>query len=226
MEDFHPHPTTLSDRIYHILKKQILQHTLPPGTRLVDYQIAQQLGVSRTPVREAIYHLVRSGFVENSDKRGFYVLSASHQDIDEWYEVRQIIDEAVVSRLIRPATAQMGKYYHQQLLQLERQYLQEYESHPHQFSVVDEHFHSHMVAILDNQRIAHFYASTAHPLRAFRYSNDSSPAWRDCFHQTHLLLLRRIHERDLPGALQLVRQHVGSARKKSHTWLDDLTSSS
>lgn len=225
MEDYRLQHTSLSDQIYHILKQDILQHKYVPGTRLVDYQIAQQLGVSRTPVREAIFRLARTGLLENSEKRGFYVLSATHKDVDEWYDIRLIIDEAVVTRLIRPATGELAQQYAQQLQQLGHTYMQEYDAHLQEFSAVDEHFHNRMVEMLDNQRIAQFYANTINQLRVFRCSNDALPTLRDASHQIHLTLLRRIREHDLPGALDAVHHHVEFARKEAHAWLDSLSSS-
>lgn len=222
MEDYRLQHTSLSEQIYHILKQDILQHKYVPGTRLVDYQIAQQLGVSRTPVREAIFRLARTGLLETCEKRGFYVLSATHQDVDEWYEIRAIIDEAAITRLIRPATKEQAQQYEQALKQLGETYLQEYDANLQEFSMVDEHFHNRIVEMLGNQRIARFYANTINQLRVFRCSNDASPSLRNASHQLHLTLLRRIRERDLPGALDAVQHHVEFARKEAHAWLDSL----
>lgn len=223
MEDFRLRHTPLSNQIYHILKQEILEHQYAPGTRLIDYQIAKQLGVSRTPVREAIFRLARNGLLENSEKRGFYVLSASHKDVDEWYEIRQILDEAVVTRLTHPPSRELDKHYQALLQQLEQSYLQKYHAYPQQFSLADEYFHHHMLEMLDNQRITNFYTNTLNQLRVFRCSNDSSPTMREVSHQIHLVLLHRIYEHDLSGALDALHSHLETARKGAHAWLDNLS---
>ena len=55
---------SLATQAYEILLQYIFAHKLPAGTRLIDSQLAQELGISRTPVREAIRHLVEDGLVE------------------------------------------------------------------------------------------------------------------------------------------------------------------
>jgi DNA-binding GntR family transcriptional regulator len=64
-----PHGTVLGDEVYRALGEAILDGTLPPGERLRDHEMAARLGVSRTPVREALQRLERIGLVEVSPHR-------------------------------------------------------------------------------------------------------------------------------------------------------------
>jgi DNA-binding GntR family transcriptional regulator len=64
-----PHGTVLGDEVYRALGEAILDGTLPPGERLRDHEMAERLGVSRTPVREALQRLERIGLVEVSPHR-------------------------------------------------------------------------------------------------------------------------------------------------------------
>jgi len=64
--------TSLSQRIQELLFEQIVNHKIKPGTRLVEEEIAKELGVSRTPVREALNALSQRGLVESRPRRGMY----------------------------------------------------------------------------------------------------------------------------------------------------------
>ena len=83
---------TLNQQAYDILKEKILNKELLPGTRLVDSQLAEDFGISRTPLRDAIRKLAEEGFVVSSPtKKGYYVYQPSAKDINEIFELRQIL---------------------------------------------------------------------------------------------------------------------------------------
>ena len=73
----------LGSDVYSILWDRILSRDLHPGEKLSDLRLSEQLGVSRTPVREALHRLVQDGVVIYSPNRGFFVASFSRQDIAE-----------------------------------------------------------------------------------------------------------------------------------------------
>lgn len=83
---------------YEALKAMILDRRFAPGARITVEQIAKELGVSRTPVWEAVAHLAREGLVTNQRHRGVYVASLSPQEILDLYAVRQVT-EALAARL-------------------------------------------------------------------------------------------------------------------------------
>ena len=64
----------------------------PGGTRLVESQIAEVQGISRTPVREAIHKLEREGFVVRQPKGGFTVLGFNREDIEETFGIRSVLE--------------------------------------------------------------------------------------------------------------------------------------
>jgi DNA-binding GntR family transcriptional regulator len=83
-------PTTirkkpLREDVHALLRQRIVEGQLLPGSRLPDVQIAAELGVSRTPVREALLRLVREGLVENDPNRGFFVAPLSRQEVLDTY---------------------------------------------------------------------------------------------------------------------------------------------
>lgn len=84
--------TTLRERLVAVLRKAVLEATLPPGSRLVETKLADQLGVSRGPLREAIFQLVKEGLLEQVPFRGTVVRSLSVEDIQEIYSFRILLE--------------------------------------------------------------------------------------------------------------------------------------
>lgn len=81
-----------SERVFRELKDAILSSEFAPGTRVVEVQIAEQLGVSRTPVREALKRLLAEGYVSRDELGGLVVRPVTQHEVDEAYVVRGGLD--------------------------------------------------------------------------------------------------------------------------------------
>ncbi|TYP53755.1 GntR family transcriptional regulator [Thermosediminibacter litoriperuensis] len=88
----------ISREVFKILREAILGGSLQPGTRLVEREIARQLGVSRTPVREAIHKLEQEGLVRHIPRRGVVVAQISEREVHEVYMIRAVL-EGLAARL-------------------------------------------------------------------------------------------------------------------------------
>lgn len=77
----------LRDQVHHAIVDRILRDDLKPGARISDTALARELGVSRTPIREALLRLEREGFLEADVGRGFFVKPLSEREVREAYPV-------------------------------------------------------------------------------------------------------------------------------------------
>ena len=91
--------TTLSQAVYEEIRRRILDRELAPGTRLVERALAEDLEVSRVPVREALKELVRDGLAEERGRSGLQVTELTHDDVAEILELRSVLDGLVFRRL-------------------------------------------------------------------------------------------------------------------------------
>jgi DNA-binding GntR family transcriptional regulator len=92
----------LGDTVYRILWDRILERQLRPGEKLSDLHLSAQLGVSRTPVREALQRLVQDGVVRVEPHRGFFIASFEDRDIEEIYCLRAALERTAL-RLAAPS---------------------------------------------------------------------------------------------------------------------------
>ena len=86
----------LAGKVYENIRDKILGENLPPDTRLISDQLAKEMGVSRTPVKEALLRLEKEGFVVSVPRRGMYVKKFSSAEIKEIYEIREVLEGLAV----------------------------------------------------------------------------------------------------------------------------------
>jgi DNA-binding GntR family transcriptional regulator len=90
---------TLADRAADLLRERILENDLPGGDRLVEARIAEQLGISRGPLREALKQLAAEGLVREVPRRGTFVATPTVEDVRDAYDLRVAL-EGKAARLV------------------------------------------------------------------------------------------------------------------------------
>ncbi|MHB8747569.1 MAG: GntR family transcriptional regulator [Aggregatilineales bacterium] len=90
--------TNLSEKAAASLRQAIKDGDLPPGTHLIEQKIAEQLGISRMPVREAVQQLISEGLVIKEPRRGAYVHPFAPQELEEVYSIRVLLERFIVER--------------------------------------------------------------------------------------------------------------------------------
>src|SRR5437879_7265318 len=100
--------STLWERVCRTLRAEILANTLLPGTELLEVGLAERLGVSRGPVREALGRLASEGLVRIQSRRGTFVAGLSKQSFLEAYQVREAL-EGLAVRLSTPRLRKQGR---------------------------------------------------------------------------------------------------------------------
>jgi DNA-binding GntR family transcriptional regulator len=97
---------TLSRQAYVALRRAIRAGQLAPETMYAEAGIASMLGISRTPIREALAVLAREGLIEKLPQRGFRLRNPTEREIEEAYDLRALIEGYVVGRLASEAAAE------------------------------------------------------------------------------------------------------------------------
>lgn len=89
------HPN-IGSRVYHTLYRQIVDHRLKPGARLKEEHLTKELGISRTPLRDAITRLVKDGYLDVEPRRGARVKKFSAKDVNEIYDIRKALESMAI----------------------------------------------------------------------------------------------------------------------------------
>ena len=99
-----------SDAAYRIIRDRILDRTVRPGNPMIEGRLARELGMSRTPVREALKKLEQEGLVISIPGKGFFVETLSPGDVAEIYDMREMVEglaARLLSRRMTPDIAEM-----------------------------------------------------------------------------------------------------------------------
>ena len=159
-------PRALGDQVYQTLRANVRNGKILPGQALQEVQLAAQLGVSRTPVREALTRLASDGLV-TADGRSFVVPSLTLADVDDIYEVRGLLEPEALRRI---ATQTTNPVVRAPLMKALEASVAAHKSGDNEaFMDANAHFRSAWLALVPNPRLVHgveLYADHVQHLRA------------------------------------------------------------
>jgi DNA-binding GntR family transcriptional regulator len=164
-------PLALGDQVYRTLRANLRNGKILPGYPLQEVQLAAQLGVSRTPVREALTRLASEGLV-SSDGRSFSVPALTLQNVDDIYEVRFLVEPEAVRHVAEQANDPVALAPIMQALETSIAAHKAGENEA--FIDANARFRSAWLALVPNRRLAHaveLYADHVQHLRALTLGN-------------------------------------------------------
>lgn len=198
-----------SDRVYRAIRKDILNGTLPPAARLVELQLASQLDVSRTPVREALKRLAAEGLVALDPVRGMVVREINPSEAEDIYMIREVLD-GLSARLAaeRISPTALGKLH--VLTELMQQAADD-----HRWEAVVQmniSFHEVLYSAAGNERLSLIARSLEESVRRFSTMAFSHPERVADVIEEHAEIIHSLEERDPDRAEQITRRHMIQAR--------------
>jgi len=198
---------SLKDRAYAAIKDAILSLKLEPGSLLVEGDLAQQLGVSKTPVRDALQELEREGFVTRILFKGTYVTDVTMRDMTEVFQLRSVL-EGLAACLATPL------FSTQELDQID-QYLTAAEKALAEGNVAlcseqGQKLHNAIIDKTDNQRLALIIHNLDEHVQRFRVLSDQISGRLNKSVKEHQQVLAALRQRDPATAEQAMRGHLSS----------------
>ncbi len=198
----------LAERAYDAIKTQIFDFRLLPGDRFTETEIAEQLGVSRTPVRDALYRLKREGYLDVVFRSGWRVSPFDFSRFDELYEFRILIECAAVERLCAAPgptdLSSLDKAFADAALRDERD--------PRCLAELDELFHSTLVEQAGNSEMAQVHAQITEKIRIVRRLDFAQSDRVDAFYRDHPRILDFIQRRKCTEAELMLRAHISQSK--------------
>ena len=204
-----PGRVNLAEQAYTQLKAQLNDFALVPGDRFSEAELGVRLGVSRTPVREALFRLRNEGFLGVDAKSGWYVRPIDFGRLEELYDLRVLIELASVARLCsRPDDMPL-------LDELKTVWLvpaAERLADGRAVGALDEQFYACLVRAAGNAEIARVHGDVTERIRIVRRLDFTRADRIDATYTEHAKVLRAVIQRKADQAQLLLKTHIEQSK--------------
>jgi DNA-binding GntR family transcriptional regulator len=194
--------------VYESLRDAIINQVLKPGERLMETELAEEMGVSRTPVREAIRKLEQEGYVVMIPRKGAYVAGLSIKDIHEVFEIRGALESLAAGLAAERATQE-------EIEEMERNIVLEashFESSDLIKTIeVDTKFHELIFRASKNDRLLGMISNLREQVQRFRTTTLAVSGRMKFALEEHRRIVEAIAARDVQLAQQMAKDHIESA---------------
>jgi DNA-binding GntR family transcriptional regulator len=199
----------LAEMAYSTLKQQMHDFVLAPGDRFSEAELAARLGMSRTPLREALFRLRNEGMVEVESKSGWFVRPIDFERIDQLYDLRVVIEAACVSRLCSlPQTPVELDALKSVWLVPDAERLTDMRT----VGALDEAFHATLVRAVGNAEMARVHADLTERIRIVRRLDFTRVDRIAATYAEHAKILRSIIQRKPEQALVMLKGHIAQSQ--------------
>ena len=209
----------LSNWVTTSLRESILNGYFEPGEKLDQDQIATELNVSRTPIREALKVLASEGFVDILSYRGAYIPRFSRKDVQDVYEVRSVIEFELV-RLAVPLISEEGVKHLEDILKQDSEAFQTGADRNHYKS--DWEFHNTIASYCNNKILKEILDNLNNRIirvRSFALHQPGTHLHKS--NNEHLEILEAIRARNAGKAAQLMRKHLRNSAERIESFIED-----
>jgi DNA-binding GntR family transcriptional regulator len=199
---------SLAIGVYDRIKGEIFDFCLLPGDRFTETEVAARVGVSRTPVREALYRLQREGYIDVSARTGWNVKPFDFGLFENLYDVRVILELAAVRRLCELESRL-------DLDTLEAAWRAREGERVNDAQIVcdmDEAFHQQLVIAAGNPEMARIHRDISERIRIIRRLDFTQHERIASTYEEHAAILGRIARRELDRASMLLRAHIEASK--------------
>lgn len=200
----------LRDVVVESIRQAIISGQFPPGMRLMELQLAEEMGVSRTPVREAIRKMELEGLVVMIPRRGAYVADISIKDINEVYEVRTALD--VLSAGLAAERIDKSEIQEMRELLAEEAALVEARDYP---KIIDNDtaFHDVIYRASGNTRCMNIISNLREQITAIRGRSMPYPGRVEIMLKEHRAIFDAIAAGKVEKAQEAVQTHMENAEQ-------------
>lgn len=200
----------LREIVFETLREAIIQGRLRPGARMMEIQLAEEMGVSRTPVREAIRKLELEGFVVMVPRKGAFVADISVKDIVDVFEVRAALEALAAGLAAERISGDEMEELERSLVQIN-----EVSSRDSIDDIValDSSFHDIIYRASRNERLIQIVTHLQEQIQRFRTASLSQPGRTKWALDEHKKIVEAISDRNVELAQNLAREHIENAEQ-------------
>lgn len=202
-------PLALYQEVAERLRQRIFSHELPPGTWVDEQALAEQYGISRTPLREALKVLASEGLVTLKPRRGCYVTEISERDLDEVFTIMALLEgECARSAAGRASAAEL-----EELQDIHRDLERAAAAEDiDRFFEANQAFHHRVQALADNRWLLQVIEDLRKVIKLSRHHSLFSEGRLEQSLAEHRDILDALLARDADAAEARMREHISSGR--------------
>jgi DNA-binding GntR family transcriptional regulator len=195
-------PRALYEEVAELLRQRIFRRELEPGSWIDEVKLAQEYGISRTPLREALKVLAAEGLVTMKVRRGAYVTEVSEQDLAEVYHLLSLLESDAAGVVAQKATdAQLRE------LQALHKELEAAVKHRDKFFAVNERFHMRVLEIAGNRWRNQMVADLRKVMKLNRHNSLLKSGRIEESLAEHRDIMEALLRRDGAAAMQRMQAH-------------------
>lgn len=200
---------SLGQDVFEYLKNAIIDQIIAPGSRLVESKISDMLGISRTPLREALHKLEREDWIEKIPSGGFQVVTLTKNDIEQTFGIRSVL-EAYAARLAAE------NHTRKDLAPLEKK-IKEFQSclekeNTDRLQKINTEFHDILYRLSRSPKLIKMINQLRAQISRFRQIILNQEGYAQKSNEDHLKMLEAIRNKDGKTVEKLVRAHILKGR--------------
>ncbi|MGD9577414.1 MAG: GntR family transcriptional regulator [Syntrophorhabdus sp.] len=201
---------TIRKKVYHYIREKILNGDIAPGERLIETRLAQEIGTSRTPVREALHSLELEKLIKSIPRVGYVVEGMNVQELEQICEIRSVIEALAARWAIEKSHEKLAKNLANNISKqekaLSKKKLQEYIE-------LDAQFHDIIAKLSGSERLLELAQTLRRHMLRYRmhvvYAIDT--AIRSL--EGHRFILNAIEQRNVSHAVEALEHHLQQSKE-------------
>jgi len=201
----------LKEYVYHELKKKLISNIIKPGERIYEETIAEELEVSRTPVREVINQLVAEGFIENRPRKGIFAAVISKNELAKMLDVRIALESLAIKLCCEKINAEEIEELRDIMKNLEKMLRNKDFIQASQW---DSKIHRYIAKVADNKKLTSYINDIQD---VFAYTRGYNIKWTDekveRSIEEHRKIVEAIANKDEESAIRIVKKDIESMRE-------------
>lgn len=203
-----------ADEVYDQLKQDVAEFKLVPGDRFTENEISERLGVSRTPVRQALFRLQQEGFVEVMFRSGWRVLPFDFEQFEQLYDLRMVLETTAVHRLCEEGLhgRRVDRALLDELVSIWLVPVAARSADTVQVAQWDEAFHCSLVAAAGNAEMTRVHRDVTDRIRIIRRLDFTKQPRIDATYDEHGKILKAIRAKRGDQAAMLLRAHIETSQ--------------
>ncbi|MEQ1756310.1 MAG: GntR family transcriptional regulator [Micropepsaceae bacterium] len=202
----------LADAATTAIRSLIMEGRLPDGERINEVHLSEQLGVSRTPLREALSRLASEGSIEAKPRFGFYVRPLTTEEFTQVYDLRPIFDPAALKLAGLPSDRQIARLDH-----LNRKLARLVE--PDEIIETDDEWHMELLAHCPNRALVEIIENIIQRTRRYEMALMRETQNVTNASLEHAQIISELRARNLKGACAVLEQNMRTGKAPILAWL-------